>query len=69
MNSKLEELKGKEQEILKKLETKRLAIGEADGPMASRYPSGRFELESDIVVLETQLNLIRTEIKKLEVNK
>jgi len=68
MKSDLEELKRKEQEIFKKLETKRLAIGEADSPMVSRYPTGRFDLESDIAVLETQLNLIRTEIKKLEVN-
>ena len=58
----VEELKAKEKKLLKKLEEKRLSLGEADGPNVSRFPTGRFELEQEIELYEQMLADIRKRI-------
>ena len=64
-NQKLFDLKEKEKQYKEKLTVKRLSLGKADGAMESQCPSGRFELESDIKILELMLAGIRQEIIKL----
>ena len=59
MSDKLKELKKKEKELVKKLEENRKLIGESDGAMQSKCPSGIFELENHIRLLEIQLESIR----------
>ena len=63
---KLEELKKRKETLTSKLKGKRLSLGEADGAMFSRFPSGRVELEDDIQVLERVLESIQSEIERLE---
>jgi hypothetical protein len=63
---KLTELKEKEGRYQQKLVGARLRMGEADTPMQSQFPTGRFELEQDITVLELTLAEIRAEITGLE---
>ena len=65
-SNKLEDLKNRRNIYLSRLKQKRLDLGEADGAMHSRYPSGRVELEDDIQVLEISLSEIQKEIEKLE---
>lgn len=64
--NKLAELKGKEKQYKEKLKAKRLLLGKSDGAMESRFPTERFELESDIKVLEIMLGDIRQEIVALQ---
>lgn len=52
-SEELKRLKEQEKTLLEKLEKKKLSLGEADGAMQSRYPSGRFELEQDIQIYQT----------------
>lgn len=61
----LEELKVKESKYLKKLEEKRLLLGESDGPTQSRFPTGRFELEQEIEVYEKALIDLRHKINSI----
>ncbi len=63
---KLAELKDKEAKYAQKLIEERLKIGKADTAMESAHPSGRFELEQGIVVLEVTLSQIKAEIADLE---
>ena len=65
MTQKLEDLKLEEKLLLEKLEDKRKQIGKSDGPMESRYPTGRFELENLIELLEIQLQDVRVQIKQI----
>lgn len=65
-NIKLQELKKRDKLLQEKLKQKRLLLGSADGAMQSRYPSGRFELEDEIQILEIRLAQIKEEIKLLE---
>jgi hypothetical protein len=61
----LEELKIKEAKLLKKLQEKRLSLGEADGPNVSRFPTGRFELEQEIELYEQLLQRVKQQIKSI----
>lgn len=63
---KLEALKLKAGRYRDKLVKARLKIGQADTPMESQFPSGRFELEQDIQALESILIDIKKEIKIIE---
>lgn len=65
---KLKDLKEKEAKYGRKLAETRLKIGKADSPMESAHPSGRFELEDEIMVLEETLTGIKSEIEALEKN-
>jgi len=62
-------LKEKEKKLIERLKEKRLQLGEADGAMQSRFPSGRFELENEIKLLEMRLHDLKGEIKKLTLSR
>lgn len=49
-----------------KLADKRLSLGESDGAMISRFPTGRFELEQEILMYEEMVKITEDEIKRLE---
>lgn len=65
-SDKLERLKEEESRALARLKKKRLGIGQTDGQTQSRYPSGRFELENEIELLEIRLARIRGEIEDIK---
>lgn len=64
---RLEDLYKRRDKYREMIEKKRLEVGGSDGPMASRFPTGRFELEQEIEGLQVILNEINAEIKKLDV--
>jgi transcription elongation GreA/GreB family factor len=59
---KLEEQKERTQ---KQLEYKRMQLGEADSAKESRFPTGRNELEDQILVLQNKLESLKDAIKDL----
>jgi len=60
------ELKEKRDKYKLKLKEKRLSLGEADGAMISRFPTGRFELEEEILMYENMIKITEDEIKRIE---
>jgi len=64
VNDQLLQLKQKEQQLQEKLK-KILSIGEADHPMESRYPTGRFDLENEIEFLKIRLTQVQEELREL----
>lgn len=65
-NKKIEELKARKGKYTTMLKKKSLALGEADGAMISRFPTGRFELEQELEGIQVILNEIQQEITALE---
>lgn len=65
MNS-VEVLREKLDKYRLKLKEKRLLLGGSDGAMISRFPSGRFELEEEILMYQNMIKDIEDEIKRLE---
>lgn len=66
-SAKLKSLIEKREKYRRLIEKKRMEVGESDGPMVSRFPTGRFELEQEIEELQVMLKEINSEIKKLDV--
>lgn len=64
--STINDLKLKRDKYKLKLKEKRLLLGESDGAMISRFPTGRFELEEEILMYESILKATEDEIKLLE---
>lgn len=60
------DLKLKRDKYKLKLKEKRLSLGESDGAMVSRFPTGRFELEEEILMYEEMIKATEDEINRLE---
>lgn len=65
-SKRLQELKIRKEKYVTMLKKKSLSLGEADGAMMSRFPTGRFELEQELEGLQVMINEIDQEILNLE---
>lgn len=62
----LEELEAKKDKLKKRLDEKRLSLGQSDGPTQSRFPTGRFELEQEIDLYEQMIQKVIEDIKSFK---